>query len=233
MVKNKNTDYWGTPCEIKTLIKNVLGEINIDPCAEDLLTKNIWANQYFTVKTDGLTKDWVGKIYMNPPYSNPAPWVEKFFFEYEKGNMKEGIGLLPASTDTRWFGEVWKRSRAICFWYGRIKFLDILDGYEEKYPAAKGSVFVYCGSDEQKFNQIFCPFGEIISRNKIIMPINHSQKWPRRKGNEITSAKLTEKDVRAIRRCLYTPSKELADYYKVSVTTIDRVKARKSWKHVK
>lgn len=33
---------------------------------------------YFTQKEDGLASKWEGLVWMNPPYSKTAPWIEKF-----------------------------------------------------------------------------------------------------------------------------------------------------------
>ena len=42
---------------------------------------------YFTQADNGLTQDWHGFVYMNPPFSNTNPWANKFI---EHGN---GIAL--------------------------------------------------------------------------------------------------------------------------------------------
>ncbi|GGA14094.1 hypothetical protein CYANOKiyG1_27580 [Okeania sp. KiyG1] len=107
---------------------------------------------------------------MNPPYSQPGPWVEKFFRDYEKRTIQEGIALLPSSTDTLWFSRVWDKASAICFVRGRIKFLDILDGYKEKYPSAKGSAIIYCGAWTKRFHDCFAETGEVIVRPHDISP---------------------------------------------------------------
>jgi hypothetical protein len=36
------------------------------------------ATYYFDKEMDGLQQEWFGNVWMNPPYSNPTPWVEKF-----------------------------------------------------------------------------------------------------------------------------------------------------------
>lgn len=35
-------------------------------------------DRYFTAADDGLAQPWVGLVWCNPPYSNFAPWAEKF-----------------------------------------------------------------------------------------------------------------------------------------------------------
>jgi hypothetical protein len=56
--------------------------------------------------SDGLTNKWLGNVWMNPPYSNPTPWVEKFL------DHGKGIALLPI-TRGRWWDKMWEASDAI------------------------------------------------------------------------------------------------------------------------
>jgi hypothetical protein len=51
---------------------------------------------FLTSKDDGLKTEWHGMVWMNPPYSQCVPWVEKFM---QHGN---GIALLPTSK-AAWF----------------------------------------------------------------------------------------------------------------------------------
>jgi len=55
------------------------------------------ARRYLTVLDDGLTAPWDGLVWMNPPYSNPAPWVDRF------ASHPAGLALLPAA-NSRWRG---------------------------------------------------------------------------------------------------------------------------------
>ena len=60
------------------------------------------AKRRLTMEDDGLTTPWEGRVWMNPPYSKPGPWVEKFMAH---GN---GVALLPFS-NSNWFRAVWAR----------------------------------------------------------------------------------------------------------------------------
>ena len=64
------------------------------------------ARKYYTKADDALTQAWEGFIFMNPPYSKPKLWVEKFI---EHGN---GIALLPFSK-ALWMVDIWNHSSAI------------------------------------------------------------------------------------------------------------------------
>ena len=55
---------------------------------------------------DGLKEFWFGNVWMNPPYSNPTPWVHKFI------DHGKGIALLPM-TRGKWWDAIWEASDAI------------------------------------------------------------------------------------------------------------------------
>lgn len=65
------TDEWYTPKEII----DALGKFDLDPCAP---VKPLWqtAETMYNKNHDGLTKDWVGRVWLNPPYSRPL--IEQF-----------------------------------------------------------------------------------------------------------------------------------------------------------
>lgn len=68
---------------------------------------------------DGLGS-WEDKTFVNPPYSNPLPWVKNAVKENKKG--KTIVMLLKMDTSTRWFKEL-QEAGAIFLWVnGRLKF---------------------------------------------------------------------------------------------------------------
>ncbi len=58
------------------------------------------AKRFYTMGDDGLAQPWDGRVWMNPPYSAPIEWVERFI---EHGN---GIALLPFSNG-QWLHDLW------------------------------------------------------------------------------------------------------------------------------
>ena len=63
--------------------------------------------KYYTMQDDGLSQAWHGLIWMNPPYSNSEPWVNRFI---EHGN---GIALLPIVKGW-WFSNLWNHPDTRC-----------------------------------------------------------------------------------------------------------------------
>jgi len=152
----KNTDCWYTPPDIVELVRQTLGFIDLDPCADN--RKHLPAKVHYTVADDGLTREWAGKVFMNPPYSCPGKWIAKLQAEFDSGRVTEAIALVPAATDTKWLSPLLS-TQAICFWKGRIKFLDT--DYQPKLPARQSHVLVYWGAETAKFKEVFQERGTV------------------------------------------------------------------------
>jgi len=69
---------------------------------------------------DGLKFNWKDKTYVNPPYSNPLPWVEKAIEESKKG--KTIVMLLNVDTSTKWFAKLNEAGAHVLWFAERLKF---------------------------------------------------------------------------------------------------------------
>ncbi len=154
--KSLSSDEWYTPPHMSDLVTQVLGQITLDPCADE--GKHIRAAQHYTVLDDGLIQEWNGRIFMNPPYSAPSVWIKKLQAEFESGRVTEAIALVPAATDTKWLSPLLK-SQPVCFWTGRIKFLDT--SYKPKLSARQSHCLVYWGENWERFKEVFDPYGVV------------------------------------------------------------------------
>lgn len=72
-------------------------------------------DRYYTQADDGLVQPWSGLVWMNPPYSKPAPWVDRFIAH---GN---GLALLPFAK-SKWCETLWESPAQVAFIYV-VKFL--------------------------------------------------------------------------------------------------------------
>lgn len=144
-----------TPVEVLSAVERCLGRISLDPCADP--GKRVRAAQHFTKDDDGLSREWHGRIFMNPPYGREiAAWAKKLCHEWETGHVISAIALMPARTDTKWFRCF--RDHPVCFVAGRLKFLG------NKDPAPFPSALFYLGPDEAGFQYHFAAFGDIYRR---------------------------------------------------------------------
>ena len=159
----KSSDCWYTPNSIVELVIKVLGEITLDPCADD--GKHLEARKHYTIVDDGLIREWEGQVFMNPPFSCPGVWMKKLQAELESGRVKEAIALVPAATDTNWLSPLLK-TQPVCFWKGRIKFLD--KDYQPRRAARQSHVLVYWGLRSKRFKEVFEEYGFVSVPNKLL-----------------------------------------------------------------
>lgn len=81
-------------------------KFDIDVCAPAGGVPWIPAKRHFSVIDDGLGQDWIGKVWMNPPYSKVTPWIDKFI------NHGNGVALIPAMK-SYWWKTAWDKADAI------------------------------------------------------------------------------------------------------------------------
>jgi phage N-6-adenine-methyltransferase len=152
---------WFTPAEYVDLARTVLGDIDLDPATHKQAQQIVHAAEYFTKAEDGLTKQWYGRVWLNPPYAQPliAHFVSKMVAERLAGRVTAAIMLTHNYTDTAWFHEAAAIADAICFMRGRVKFYE-LDG--EIAAPTQGQAFFYFGSEAKNFAKQFRSIGFVV-----------------------------------------------------------------------
>ena len=95
-------DEWYTPPSLF----EILGlEFDIDVASPVGGTGHVPAKRFFSVEDDGLSQEWAGRVWMNPPYSKPGPWVIKWL------NHGNGLALLPMAK-SKWFNNLMNNPNA-------------------------------------------------------------------------------------------------------------------------
>lgn len=136
------------------------GKIDCDPCSSVEAQRIVRAVRFHTAQTDGLRPRirWSGRVWMNPPYSDPSPWVAKLIAEYEAGRCRAAVALLNARTGSGWF-QALSRIAWRCEKRKRIKFYG---------PGTKGGsgfvdqVFFYLGHEPERFKSAFHQVGDFV-----------------------------------------------------------------------
>ena len=110
------TDLWSTPQELYDTY-NQTYNFELDVCA----TKdNAKCSKYYTKEEDGLSQDWTGTIWMNPPYGREiGKWMKKAYEASLTGATI--VCLVPSRTDTKWWHN-YAMYGDITFIKGRLKF---------------------------------------------------------------------------------------------------------------
>jgi hypothetical protein len=145
----KENDEWYTPVEI---IRS-LGEFDLDPASSPkAFGLNQSAKKIYTAKENGLIQPWQGRVWLNPPYSNP---LLQDFLKKMAGHNR-GIALVFSKIEAKWFHDiVFDYATAVKFLYNRIQFLRP-DGTKGTQPR-NGSMLVAYGMKD----------AEILSKNPI------------------------------------------------------------------
>lgn len=152
-------DSWGTPPDIVEAARDVLGTIEIDPASNANAQQIVRANWFYTKEDSGLTKEWIGNVWMNPPYSPELVrlFTAKFIKHVEAGDVPRGLVLVNNATDTAWCRALLDRFVS-CF-TKRIAFLGP-DG--KPVPGTRqGQILFYAGEQPEVFAARFREFGSL------------------------------------------------------------------------
>lgn len=127
----KTTTTWLTPPDIIA----ALGPFDLDPCTPPYMPWETAAKRY-TPLDDGLSKEWCGRVWLNPPYGKQTfLWLNRLRLH------GSGIALIFARTETQGFQDVvFPHAHSLLFVRRRICFYDG-NGKKMNAPNAP-SVFV-------------------------------------------------------------------------------------------
>jgi hypothetical protein len=112
--------------------------IALDPCTAP--GSIVPAIRAYTVEDDGLSKPWLPRTYINPPYNDLKRWLA-----YGLTQPMEQLWLVPVRTHRPWFRHFLAQSTLICWLDSGLTFL----GYNQPFPAPLA--LVYRGYRKDKF----------------------------------------------------------------------------------
>ena len=111
---------WATPKDLFDKL-NAIHNFTLDVAAS---SSNALCDEWFGLdhvnesRRDGLTAQWYGRVWCNPPYGRVIKdWVKK---ASEHDDLV--VMLLPSRTDTKWFHELVLPYAEVQFIKGRLKF---------------------------------------------------------------------------------------------------------------
>ncbi len=167
--RSRGNDLYLTPDSFLAVVSK-FGAIELDP-AGSAQGSSVWPTREYRLDRgeDGLTLPWKAKmgaiVYCNPPYSETRKWIEKADAEHAL-HMSEIVMLVAARTET--IAVQACRAKCICFWKGRITFVDP----ETKAPPvdAKGkpaasmfpSMVLFWSLREKRIREVFEPYGKVV-----------------------------------------------------------------------
>ncbi len=161
LIHSSRSNEWYTPPRFIDSARAVMGDIDLDPASCVSANEVVKAHHFYSIDDDGLSRDWNGRVWMNPPYGRKWPplFVRKALAEYQRGNVSEAILLLNSNAVTNaWFKPLW--DYPLCFAHGRVKFW----GQSGKNSPTHGAVFVYLGVNSERFKTEFAQHGPVVRR---------------------------------------------------------------------
>ena len=84
-------------------------QFDLDPASAHHSLITVPAKYRFTKEDDGLTQNWFGRVWMNPPFSKVTPWIDKWMAH------NDGICLVPLSSNGKWVNRLWDSEAACCY----------------------------------------------------------------------------------------------------------------------
>jgi ParB family chromosome partitioning protein len=155
----RDGDEWYTPAHIIEAARKVMGGIDVDPASCEAANAIIGAGVFFDKQTDGRMQAWLGRFWLNPPYSETGEWIAALLDQITDGNAVEGFVLVNAKVESGWFDQLWSISPVICFVRGRISFV-AGDGGKSQ-TGYYGQAIAYVGPNRAAFIDVFSEFGRL------------------------------------------------------------------------
>lgn len=148
-----NSDEYGTP---RWLIRRLHQVIDFDLDAAAGAEPIEIADHRFTEDDDALSQNWdqdnVDSIYLNPPYSNPEPFLERLVDAVVNGSVSVGVALTKSDTSTGWFHNCITEAKAVCFPDDRISFYQ--EGVENGSPPFANAISVFGAPSRELLEEI-------------------------------------------------------------------------------
>jgi phage N-6-adenine-methyltransferase len=117
---SSKTVEWSTPPDYFADLDQEFGPFDLDPCATP---ENAKCARFFTIKEDGLSQRWEGRVYVNPPYGRGCGlWMRKAWESAACGDAELVVCLIPSRTCTRWWHQYVSKAAEVRFVQGRLKF---------------------------------------------------------------------------------------------------------------
>ena len=159
--KSGNSE-WYTPPEFIAAAREVMGNIDCDPASSAIANCIVDAEKFYTAEDDSLTQKWSGRVWMNPPYAQPAcgQFAKAITEKFTSGEVQQACVLVNNATETAWFQEMLRVAAAVCFPAGRVKFLDP-EG-NNTGATLHGQAVIYLGRASEKFKKAFQPLGFVL-----------------------------------------------------------------------
>lgn len=159
---SSNSDEHNTPSYLVEAAREVLGAIDLDPMSNDLANETINATNYYTKKEDGLSKEWLGNVWLNPPFSLSKLAIPKLINSYELGDIAQAVLLVKSDVSTQKYKLLYPYP--FCELNRRVKFV-APDNNNQGSPFPV--VMFYLGKNYCMWNKTMSKYGKVHPGNRL------------------------------------------------------------------
>lgn len=155
---------WYTPASVIAVARETMGGIDLDPasCAE--ANTVVRADKIYTIEDNGWTKQWRGRVFLNPPFNGTVPgdggrqvnnktaFIDKLVDHYRAGDVAQACLVCFIDFSPRWGQGIRTHATAVCFGVGRWDYWKA-DSQKKraKKQAGLGSMLAYFGPHVYRF----------------------------------------------------------------------------------
>lgn len=159
-------DYF-TPPEIIDAARRAMGDVDLDAASHWAANKVHRVPDYFDVNRSAFDHEWHGRVWLNPPYGNNAPWFDRVIEMLEKDAVSQVCMLSPVWVfNTAIAAEIMRRVSGMILLCPTPKFWGNADG---RTGTNNPHAIVYIGDREREFFNAFAPYGlpfQLVTANK-------------------------------------------------------------------
>lgn len=154
--KQSIQDYF-TPSELIEAARQAMGGIDLDAASHPLANREHRIPDYFHINRSAFDHDWHGRVWLNPPYGNNAPWFECVRRYVDSGEVTQLCLLSPVwAFNTEIARPLMAMSSAMTLLSPTPKFWG---NANNRTGTNQPHAILYFGDRVAEFHAAFAPFG--------------------------------------------------------------------------
>lgn len=153
-------DFYTHPDVIEAA-RAAMGSIDLDPASCRVANEVVQAARFYSFRENGLLHEWVGNIWLNPPFGNWPEWVPKAIHEWHSGRVQQMCVLCESrATTAHMFHPIVAEADVTLVMKGRYAFW----GPKASSTPDEGHAIFYFGSRTAEFRDAYALFGTSFQR---------------------------------------------------------------------
>lgn len=149
-------DYYSPP-ELVSAAKEAMEGIDLDPASHWRANRVFRIPLYYNLHRSAFDNPWFGRVWLNPPYGDNAPWFERIVHFWDRGEIDQLCMVSPVWAFTTQIAKpLLTRASALLLLIPTPEFWGNPGGRKgSNHPHA----ILYMGSRQDAFHRAFAPFG--------------------------------------------------------------------------